>query len=248
MSLPSKERWFWAAGLAALVAIGCLTRDRWSAPVTSFVHSTIAARKTSHADAHDGHAHDEHAHDKGHSEADSLQLSEQARGNIGLTRDYLRPVGRQTFLRTIRVPGIVSEKPGRTRVQVSTPMSGVITHVHAVQGEAVAPGTLLFEIRITAEALVSTQTDLLKTVGELEVENREIARLSKATESGAIPQKSLLERKYAQEKLEVLLDAQRESLRLLGLSAQADRGHRPESQTAQRAADHRPASRRPLSR
>ena len=51
-----------------------------------------------------------------------------------------------------------------------------------------------FELRITAEELVSTQTDLLRTVGELDVENREIARLSKATESGAISQKTLLER------------------------------------------------------
>ncbi len=97
-------------------------------------------------------------------------------------------------------------------------MAAVITHVHAVQGEAVKPGTLLFQLRITAEALVSTQTDFLRTVGELDVENREIARLSKATEAGAISQKTLLERQYAKEKLEVLQNAQKEALRLHGLS------------------------------
>jgi multidrug efflux pump subunit AcrA (membrane-fusion protein) len=97
-------------------------------------------------------------------------------------------------------------------------MAGVITHVHAVEGESVAPGTLLFQIRITAEALVATQTELLKTVGEIDVENREIARLAKATEGGAIPQKSLLERQYAKEKLEVLMGAHKEALRLQGLS------------------------------
>ena len=59
-------------------------------------------------------------------------------------------------------------------------MAGVITHVHAVQGEAVDPGTLLFELRITAEELVSTQTNLLRTVGELDVENREIAQTFKS--------------------------------------------------------------------
>ena len=57
------------------------------------------------------------------------------------------------------------------------------------------PGTLLFEIRITAEELVSTQTDLLKSVGELDVVNREIARLTKVSESGAVSQKMLLERR-----------------------------------------------------
>jgi multidrug efflux pump subunit AcrA (membrane-fusion protein) len=139
-------------------------------------------------------------------------------GNIGLTPEFLKPVQLQTFQRSITVPGIITERPGRTRVEVSTPMAGVITHVHAVQGEAVAPGTLLFQIRITAEALVSTQTDLLKTAGEIDVENREITRLTKATEGGAIPQKSLLERQYAKEKLEVLMEAHREALRLLGLS------------------------------
>ncbi len=216
--------WLWIgivllAGTSALV-----TRDRWWPAAQSFVQSAISGQKVKPAiEAHDhdaagGDAHDHGAHAAGHDEADSLELSAQARGNIGLTPEYLRPVTFQTFYRTITVPAIVAERPGRTRVQVSTPMAGVITHVHAVQGEAVAPGTLLFQIRITAEALVATQTDLLKSVGDIDVENREIARLTKATESGAIAQKSLLERQYAKEKLEVQLGAQRESLRLQGLS------------------------------
>jgi cobalt-zinc-cadmium efflux system membrane fusion protein len=40
----------------------------------------------------------------------------------------------------------------------------------------------------------------------------------KATEAGAISQKTLLERQYAKEKLEVLQNAQKEALRLHGLS------------------------------
>jgi len=103
-------------------------------------------------------------------------------------------------------------------VEVSTPIAGVITKVFAVEGEAVEPGTLLFEIRITAEELASSQTELLKTVGDLDVENKEIARLSDASASGVVPRKTLLERQYAREKLENLLLAQKESLRLHGLS------------------------------
>jgi multidrug efflux pump subunit AcrA (membrane-fusion protein) len=116
------------------------------------------------------------------------------------------------------VPAVVVVRPGRTQLQVATPMTGVVTHVHAVEGEAVETGTLLFEVRLTHEDLVSSQTDFLKTLGELGVEEREIARLEKLAESGAIAGRTLLERQYAKEKLDALLSAQRETLRLHGLS------------------------------
>ena len=221
-----RSRWLWGVGMAALILIGFATRSKWWEPGQNWVRTTISGnRNVSPLESHnpgsssggeDPHAHE--GHDHGHDEGRSLALSAQAQGNIGLTPEYLQPVKLETFQRAITVPGIVVGRPGRTRLEISTPMAGVITHVHAVQGEAVDPGTLLFELRITAEELVSTQTNLLRTVGELDVENREIARLAKATESGAISQKTLLERQYAKEKLEVLMNAQREALRLHGLS------------------------------
>ncbi|MEJ7590525.1 MAG: efflux RND transporter periplasmic adaptor subunit [Planctomycetaceae bacterium] len=221
-----RSRWLWGIGMAALILIGFATRAVWWEPGQAWVRNTISgSRKVSPLDSHDHgssaggedpHAHE--GHDHGHDEGTSLALSAQAQGNIGLSPEYLQPVKLETFRRSITVPGIIVGRPGRTRLEISTPMAGVITHVHAVQGEAVDPGTLLFELRITAEELVSTQTNLLRTVGELDVENREIARLSKVTESGAVSQKTLLERQYAKEKLEVLMNAQREALRLHGLS------------------------------
>lgn len=221
-----RSRWLWGIGITALILVGIATRSKWLEPGQGWVRATISGnRKVSSLDSHDHgssaegedpHAHE--GHDHGHDDGISLALSAQAQGNIGLTPEYLQPVKLETFRRSITVPGIIVGRPGRTRLEISTPMAGVITHVHAVQGEAVDPGTLLFELRITAEELVSTQTNLLRTVGELDVENREIARLSKATESGAISQKTLLERQYAKEKLEVLMNAQREALRLHGLS------------------------------
>jgi membrane fusion protein, heavy metal efflux system len=65
---------------------------------------------------------------------------------------------------------------------------------------------------------VESQTEYLKTVNELEIEQREITRLEKVTESGAISGKLLLERRYAKEKLEASAKAQREALRMHGLS------------------------------
>ena len=58
----------------------------------------------------------------------------------------------------------------------------------------------------------------MKTLGELEVENREIERLTGVTRSGAVAGKVLLEREYARDKLTALLGAQREALKLHGLS------------------------------
>ena len=216
--------WLWGVGLLIAAGAGFATFDRWWGPAHAWVQGTIAGQKRTAASDEHGHGagadagHDHAGHNHAHNDAHSLELSKQAMGNIGLTDEFLQPVALETFRRTITVPAIVVERPGRTRLEVSTPMAGVITHVHAVRGEAILPGSLLFELRITAEELVATQTALLKTIGDLDVENREIARLEAVVQSGAVPQKTLLERQYARDKLEVLLAAQKEALRLQGLS------------------------------
>ncbi|MDZ4851082.1 MAG: efflux RND transporter periplasmic adaptor subunit [Pirellulaceae bacterium] len=150
--------------------------------------------------------------------AASLELTSQARSNLGLTPEYLRPIELRTFRRMINVPAAVIARPGRTEIQVASPLNGVITHVHSVTGEAVLPGELLFEIRLSYEDLVESQTAFLKTLGELEVENREIERLEVVTQSGAVSGKTLLERRYAKDKLEALIRSQREGLKVHGLS------------------------------
>jgi multidrug efflux pump subunit AcrA (membrane-fusion protein) len=171
---------------------------------------------------HEGHSHEEGHHQGGHDaagiEATFLKLSQQARMNLGLTSAFVRPLQLQTYWRTITVPAVVVGRPGRTNIKVATPLTGVIEHVHAVTGEVVEPGSLLFEIRLTHEDLVQSQTEFLKTLGELDVEEREIQRLQEVAQSGAVAGKTLLERQYAKGKLEALLKAQREALRLHGLS------------------------------
>jgi cobalt-zinc-cadmium efflux system membrane fusion protein len=217
--------WIWWSGAIVLLAAGGLTASYWWPHAQGWVRHTISAQKRvnvtddhPHGEGAEAAGHDHGDHDHAHDDANSLELSPQAMSNIGLTEESLKPIQLETFVRSITVPAIVVERPGRTRIQVSTPMAGVITHVHAVQGEAITPGTLLFELRITADELVATQTELFKTIGDLDVEQREIARLEEVTRSGAIPQRTMLERQYAKEKLEVLLAAQKEALRLQGLS------------------------------
>ncbi len=195
---------------AAVLLLGATTWGRWWPPLNRWVRATIAAQRPA--------ATDEHVQKPAHREVVSLKLSPQALRNLGLTDDYIRPVKLETYPRSISVPAVVVLRPGRTQIQVATPMTGVVTHVHAVEGEAVKTGTLLFEVRLTHEDLVNSQTEFLKTLGELGVEEREIARLEKLAESGAIAGRTLLERQYSKDKLDALIGAQREALRLHGLS------------------------------
>ncbi len=225
--LSSKLTWQ-IAGLVFLAA-SVLTIPGWWTPLNRWVDTAVAARKSpnfsskkgapsdaNHIDEHDGGDH-EHDHEK-HSENTSLELTPQALKNLGLTADYLRRIELSNYYRTISIPAIVIVKPGRTDIQVSSPMIGIVQHVHAVSGEAVSPGEMLFEVRLTYEDLVETQTQLLKNVLDSEIERREIARLEEVTSSGAVASKLLLERQYTLQKLLSSINSQKAALKLHGLS------------------------------
>ena len=208
----------WAAVVLCLVMAGVL-RDRWWPRVNSLVDQ-LTKKSASEAEAgHDDHDHAAHAAPPAGPAPAFLDLSPEAMKNLGLTADQLRPIELSTYRKTISVPALIVERPGQTLLQVSTPMTGVVTEVAAIQGSSVEPGQLLFRMRLTHEDLVQTQTEFVQALGELGVEEREIKRLEAVTESGAISGKALLERRYAKEKIEALIQAQREALRLHGLSA-----------------------------
>ncbi|MEZ6087103.1 MAG: hypothetical protein R3C05_03535 [Pirellulaceae bacterium] len=175
------RRWMWG-GMCLVLAIALLgTAPQWLPRVKTFTKQTLVSFREgaestpdeplagSMHDDHgaDGHDHGDHAgHDHaGHDDASSLELSAQARRNLGLTSEAVQPVTLQTYEKSITIPAAVVERPGRSRVQVATPMTGVVTHVHTVQGEAVQPGSLLFQIRLTHEDLVNAQTDFVRTLG-----------------------------------------------------------------------------------
>jgi multidrug efflux pump subunit AcrA (membrane-fusion protein) len=174
------------------------------------------------ADAHEGHDHEgeaghgEEAADHKHDETAAVKLSATAQENVGLR---LAKVEIRPFERTVTVPGIIVERPGRTNTQVAAPLTGVITRVWPMQGEAVTTGQPLFDLRLTHEEVVESQAEFLKTTEELDVLQREIARLEKVTAEGAVAGKTLLERKYEQQKLQAVLRSQRQKLLLHGLTA-----------------------------
>jgi multidrug efflux pump subunit AcrA (membrane-fusion protein) len=145
-----------------------------------------------------------------------LELSPQARRNIGLTTGRVQV---KDYSRQISIPGIVVEQPGRSVLEITAPMTGVITDVYVTAGEAVTPGQKLFDLRFTHEDVIQAQAEFLQTAQELDVIRREADRLDEATRDGAAaPRKLFLERKYEQEKKEADLRAQQEALLLHGFN------------------------------
>ena len=171
-------------------------------------------------DAHAGEALGTHAgeatNDHKHDEAAAVKLSTAAQENVGLR---LATVELKPFERTMTVPAMVVERPGRSSIQVAAPLTGVVTRVWPLQGETVTPGQPLFDLRLTHEEVVEAQAEFLKTAEELDVVQREIDRLEKVAADGVVSGKTLLERKYEQQKLQAAQRSQSQRLLLHGLSA-----------------------------
>lgn len=203
--------------VALLIAAGALLiatyagKDRLQSALsgTSAKFESAGPATGNRCDSYQHHGH------PGHDEKDSLALSAQARRNIGL---QLVTVDLQPFERTVSVPGIITERPGRTTIEVTAPMTGVITRIAAVQGEAIEPGQLLLELRLTHEELVQAQGDLLKTAESLDVTKREIARIEELVREGAIAGKTMIDLNYEKQKAEAVLHAQSQTLVLHGFS------------------------------
>jgi membrane fusion protein, heavy metal efflux system len=180
-------------------------------------HEQPTAGHEEHA-AGSEHAHESEEHDHEHEEPhDHLDLSTEAQGNIGLKTATLET---KPYQRTIAVPAVVVERPGISRVEVSAPLTGIVTKLFHTTGESVGPSLPLFQLRLTHEELVTTQREYLVTLEELDVVEREIDRLKVVTATGAVAGKSLLERQYEEQKLKASLKAFREALLLHGLNVE----------------------------
>jgi biotin carboxyl carrier protein len=183
-------------------------------------HDHAAEAPGAHGGDEDDHASEspgEKVPDHKHIEAEAVKLSQAAQANVGL---QLAKVELRPFERTITVPAIIVERPGRTNIQVAATLTGVITRVWPMQGESVTPGQPLFDLRLTHEEVVEAQAEFLRTAEELDVVQREIDRLEKVAADGVVSGKTLLERKYEKQKLQAAQRSQRQRLLLHGLSTQ----------------------------
>ncbi len=206
------RRWIWPAvgmALAAIAACGWRIgafeklRERFTAGSVPDTSSDQTAAKGSH------HDHDHPPN------PDLLELSPQARASLGV---QLTTVELGPFERAITVPAMIVERPGRSRCQVTALLTGVVSRILVVPGQAVEPGQVMFQLRLTHEELVQSQADFLRTAEELDVIGREVDRLESLAKDGSIAGKALLERKYEQQKAQAALRAQRQALVLHGFS------------------------------
>lgn len=211
--------WIIATVVVSAVVAGIATQHLWLPRVQELIAQKgpsgheeqpgATSEKKASADEHEGHDH------TGHDEATSLELSQQARKNIGLKEGK---VALSEFTKSVTVPGIVVERPGQSTLEVTAPLTGIVKEIFAIQGSVVVPGQKLFDIRLTHEEVVQAQANMLRTVEELSVITKEIERIAKLSESGGIAGKTLLERQYEQQRQQAILRAERQTLLLHGLN------------------------------
>jgi multidrug efflux pump subunit AcrA (membrane-fusion protein) len=204
--------WVFFALILCVAALAATAAAFWWPPLREKISGILGSVSDQHDSTQDDHA--DHAHDH-HDDPDVLELSDQARKNIGLKIDDVKLTD---YERTLTIPGIVIERPGQSVIDVTAPLTGVVMQVYVTEGEAVTAGQKLFDLNLTHEDVVQGQADFLKIAQELDVVRNEVNRLEEVTRNGAIAGKTLLERKYEQQKAEAALRAQREALLLHGLS------------------------------
>jgi len=218
-TVPSRDerppsRWFRLAPwlLLLLVTGGLLgyapSRKRIVAAVGVLTgRVTPSAQASGESDGHD-HAHEETA------DPDAIEPSPAARKGLELK---FAAAKKTSYERTVSIPAVLSERPGQSEVEVAAPLTGIVTKVYVVQGESVAPGAPLFDLRITHADLLEAQTEFLRSLEELDVINREVARLKKLSDQGTVPSQRLLQIEYEQEKMAARVKVERQALILHGL-------------------------------
>ena len=141
----------WPILLVAVGVAAFFTQDRWMPHAQQF----IAYLKNEKADD------EEEPEEEAPSETpDTLTLSPIAWKNIGLTTGMVKPTD---FTKVVSVPAMVTERHGRSRNEITAPMTGVVTQIYPLERQAIEPGMALFDMRLTHEDVVSAQACLLYT-------------------------------------------------------------------------------------
>jgi cobalt-zinc-cadmium efflux system membrane fusion protein len=147
-----------------------------------------------------------------HAHAEQIQLSPQAVANLKLV---VKPLRLDTYWRTLPVPGMVVERPGKSDRGVTTAIAGIVRGVKAVPGDMVRPGDELFTLRLISESLQTSQTELFKNAMELQITQDQKKRMEK---SGIMPEARLLEFDYQLQRVGAGIRALRQDLAARGLT------------------------------
>ncbi len=143
------------------------------------------------------------------------RLSAQARANLGITSQPVKPT---TYWRTVELPGVVTDRPGRSDRGVIAPVTGVVAAIYSHPGETVEADAPLITLRLTSESLHNSQRELYKSALEIELVQKEKDRLAELAESGGIPKARIIELVNEIQRLQASVEAYRQDLVARGLS------------------------------
>ena len=184
----------WPFLLVAVGAAAFFTQDQWMPHAQQF----MAFLKNERANG------EEEPEEQAPSETpDTLTLSPAAWKNIGLMTGMVKSTD---FTKVVSVPAMVTERHGRSRNEITAPMTGVVTQIHPLERQAIQPGMALFDMRLTHEDVVTAQATFLTNLQNLDVVRKELKRLRNIGES-IIPGKRILEKEYECEKVMAALSA-----------------------------------------
>lgn len=156
-------------------------------------------------------------HDHGPSE--KVKLTPQARANLKL---IVKPIQPQTFWRTLQMPGEVVERRGRGDHSFTAPATGVVKSITILPGDTVEPGGPLLTLRLTSEAMQTSQLELFKAAMETTIAMEQKKRLESIRDT--IPQFQILDAQNQVNRLAATRRAYRADLALKGLTSdQIDR-------------------------
>lgn len=188
-----------ALAVAAGVGVGgYVTRERW-------VPALFPATKSEPTADADGHA-------EAAPPSEQVLLSAQAQKNLRLTA---RPLKAEAYWKTISVPGMVIDRPGYSDRGVVAPVTGVVSRIHKVAGDAARPGDVLFTLKLLSESLHLTQTDLFKSTQDIKLAEAQKKRLTAS--AGAVAEARVIEVDNQITRLEVATKAYRQELLNRGL-------------------------------
>ncbi|QEG18939.1 efflux RND transporter periplasmic adaptor subunit [Gimesia maris] len=147
------------------------------------------------------------------SEQEKIILSDQAIANLGLKVKSELP---ETYWKTLQVPGMIVDRPGRSDQGVISPVDGVVEKMNYYPGDTVQPGEVLYTIRILSETLQQTQTNLFKDTQNIALAATKKKRLESTR--GAIPEARIIEVANEIKRLQVAIKGYQHELLSRGFS------------------------------
>lgn len=162
-----------------------------------------------------GDEEDEKKADDPHAGKTIAVVTEEAARSLELKTGRLQ---KTDYLKTIRVPGFIVEKPGHSGRTVASRVRGIVREIFCSPGELLRPGDRLFRVQLTGDGVVTAQVSLLETKQQIEATKKELVRVEGLVKNKTAPPSELIPIQMLLERLEKQGELRRKELLVRGLS------------------------------